>query len=183
MVVLQKVKLKEEWCNMGGMANHPSSFINTAVDPRLPQSFIPTMGYNQSQLPQQFMPNVSNISQLPQPFIPTMGYGQPQQSSGGVFSGQPLQQYNQQNMGTVPFNQNQVYAGGTPNFDERTGTYINPQQPKPRPLPGRRIIDPPRPVYGQRPQRGPVPRDMTPVTLQQGLGGLGALPITNQQIG
>lgn len=53
-----------------------------------------------------------------------------------------------------------------------------PLQPKPAPLPGRPIIDPAAPgsqgsVYGQQPTRGPAPRDVTPYTLQQGLGGLG----------
>jgi hypothetical protein len=70
-----------------------------------------------------------------------------------MFQGQPQ---------TQPMNPNQVYAGGNPNFDERTGTYINPQ--KPVPMPGRRIIDPVRPGYGygQQPQ---APQ-------QRGLGGL-----------
>lgn len=170
---------------MGGFANSPSNPMNPLFDPnRLEEQ----KRAFQSQVPeyaQSFIPNMlNNAQQFGQPLNDPLNRG-----------GMPFQGFNLAGTDADPrrpfvspnplqtFNQNQVYAGGTPNFDERTGTYINPQQPKPMPLPGRRIIDPPRPGYGQRPQRGPVPRDMTPVTLQQGLGGLGALPITKQQIG
>lgn len=73
----------------------------------------------------------------------------------GRYNPQSLQDFQNMFQGqTQPMNPNQVYAGGTPNFDERTSTYINPPR-----LP---IIQPGPGVFPQ-----PQPQDS-----KRGLGGL-----------
>jgi hypothetical protein len=52
-------------------------------------------------------------------------------------------------------------------FGNRPMSYYQGQPQRPQPQ-----TQPMNPGYGQRPQRGPAPRDMMPGTLQQGLGGL-----------
>jgi len=139
---------------MGGIANNPQL-----------QQAIQSMGQiQQPQQPEQSLNDPLNRGGMPfQGFNPAGTDADPRRPFA---SPNPLQL----------FNPNQVYAGGTPNFDERTGTYINPPR---RPIiqPGPNVFPQPRPQdskYGQRFQRGPVPRDLTPgmVGLMQGLGGL-----------
>ena len=83
----------------------------------------------------------------------------------GKLTGQPQQIYS--GLGTPIPTYGQPPGPGFTQLIQNLQQQQQPQGPQPGANIGR-----PAPGYGQRPQRGPVDRSMTPLTLQQGLGGL-----------
>lgn len=195
MAVLQKAKQKEEWCNMGGIANNPQ-----AGNP-FQQPAPGMMGSPFGSMGTPYLPNMVNNAQqtapgmMGSPFdsmgtpptgpvdmsgldlsagMPAGNPGFPQQPQGysGGFGNQLNDLINRGGMLFQGFNSAGTNAGPLISpFLTGMRNAGQPQQPRPSVIQPR----PQGPKYGQRPQRGPVPRDITPITLQQGLGGLGTL--------